>query len=451
MKYHSTNKNCEPVIFKQALLQGQASDKGLFMPDFVPTLSINEIDSFKKMDYPDIAFKVLTKFLKEEVPESELKSIIYEAYNFIIPIENISNNLYIMRLDQGPTLSFKDFATRLMARLMSYFLKKENKKIIILVATSGDTGSAVADAYANQDDIRVIILFPKHEVSKIQRKQMTTYGRNIYTIALSGKFDDCQLFVKRAFADSSLSHINLSSANSINIGRLLPQIVYYFYAYSRINKKGEPIVFSVPSGNFGNLMGGVIAKNMGIPVKKFIVAVNENDEFVKFFNSSIYKPIIPSKNCISNAMNVGHPSNLARLIELYGGQIDETGKIIKIPDMGKISKDFFPVSVSDSETIDTIKNTYEKFRVIIEPHGAVAWKGVLTYLKSYPDKDIPIVSLETAHPSKFPRQLNKLDIYPVKPRSLMNIETKNEINCVEMENKYIKFRKYLINFGGKNE
>jgi threonine synthase len=441
MKYHSTNKNCKSRTFKHALLKGLANDKGLFMPDHVPRLSSEEIDSFRHMKYHEIAFNVLYKFLKRDIPKDVLKLIIDEAYNFPVPIEEVYHNVYILRLDQGPTLSFKDFAARLMARLMNYYLKEENKKIIILVATSGDTGSAIADAYFDQDNTEVIILFPKNEVSSIQRKQMTTYGRNIYTIALEGKFDDCQNFVKKAFSDVELNYLNLSSANSINIGRLLPQIVYYFYAFSRIDSK--EIVFSVPSGNFGNLMGGIIARTMGLPVKKFIVAVNENDEFVRFFQSTKYKPIIPSINCISNAMNVGNPSNFTRLIELYGGHMSEKGKMIVLPDIKKIHNDFFPVSVTDQNTILTIQKVYKKYNTIVEPHGAVAWKGVEKYLEKYPDERVPIVSLETAHPSKFPSQLEKLYIKLKKPYTLVKLEQKEEVNFSKMKNNYTKFKNYL--------
>lgn len=445
MKYYSTNKKSEKVSFMQALIMGLAPDRGLFMPEQIPKLTIEQLDSFEDMEYSEIAFNIINKFLKNDIPKDELKKIVYDAYDFSIPIEKVKNNVHIMRLDQGPTASFKDFAARFMARIMNYFLKKENRKLKILVATSGDTGSAVADAFFRQENIKVVILFPKNEVSERQRKQMTTYGENISVFAVDAKFDDCQKIVKRAFSDPELSSLNLSSANSINIGRLLPQIVYYFYAYSRI--KSDEIIFSVPSGNFGDLTGGMIAKQMGLPIKKFIVAVNENNEFPLFLESGDYKPISPSIKCLSNAMNVGHPSNFSRLIDIYEGQIDENGLIIKMPDMKRLREDIFSISVSDAETIETIKSVFERYKTIIEPHGAVAWKGVEEYLKKYPDESSPIISFETAHPAKFPEELNKLGIFPEAPASLADIDAREERNCIEMDNDYSVFKQFLKNSG----
>jgi threonine synthase len=243
----------------------------------------------------------------------------------------VYDHIHVLRLDQGPTASFKDFAARMMARLMGRFLKEDGQQLTILTATSGDTGSAVAHAFHKIPGVRVIVLFPIAEVSVSQRKLMTTLRDNIRTIAVDGKFDDCQAMVKRAFADPALKHIPLSSANSINIGRLLPQSVYYFYAASRIAKPGEPMVFSIPSGNFGDAMGAVVAREMGLPVKKIIAPVNDNDEFPRFLATGRYEKISPSRNSVSNAMNVGHPSNLARLVAVYGGQMDEAGKSTSSP------------------------------------------------------------------------------------------------------------------------
>jgi threonine synthase len=262
-----------------------------------------------------------------------------------VPVEKADDLDYILRLDRGPTASFKDFAARMMARLMQHFLSMEGRNLTILTATSGDTGSAVANAFLGLKNIDVIILFPAGEITDIQRKQMTTLKKNIKVLAVNGKFDDCQHLVKTAFRDPALSHIPLSSANSINIGRLLPQSVYYFHAWAELSGNEKPVVFSVPSGNFGNLMGGVIAKKMGLPVEKFIIATNENDEVPVYFRSGNYRPIVPSLNCISSAMNVGHPSNLARLIAVYGGVMDEKGNISSAPDMDKMVKDFFSVSI----------------------------------------------------------------------------------------------------------
>jgi len=432
MKFYSTNLKSGEVSFKEALLKGQAPDKGLYMPKEIPKFSEKEIENFKNKEYWEIAFAIIKRFV-DNLPDEELIKICKETYNFPVPLEKVNGKIHLMGLDNGPTASFKDFAARMMARLMNYFCAKENKKLTILTATSGDTGSAVANAFYGSKNIKMMVLFPKNEVSERQRKQMTTLGGNVVTIAMDGKFDDCQALVKKAFADKDLEKLNLSSANSINIGRLIPQSVYYFYAYSRIKNE----FFSVPSGNFGDLMGGLLAKNMGLPVN-FIVAVNENDEFPKFLQTGKYMPIKPSKNCLSNAMNVGHPSNLARLIALYGGQMDETGKINKIPDMKKIKEDMFATSITDSETRKTIKEVYDRYQVILEPHGAVAYAAAEKYEKN------KIVCLETAHPAKFPEIIREeTGIDPKLPESMKNLEKKKE-NFIKIENDYIKFKEFLL-------
>ncbi len=352
-----------------------------------------------------------------------------------------------MRLDQGRTASFKDFAARMMGRLMQYYLKKENRSLLILTATSGDTGSAIANAFYGLENIKVAILFPEDEVTDRQRKQMTTLHKNIHVIALKGKFDNCQAIVKRAFADNELDYLELSSANSINIGRLIPQSVYYFWAFAKLaNSISDEIIFSVPSGNFGDLMGGIIAKHMGLPVYKFVISTNENDEVPKYFNEGFYKTIDPSRNCISSAMNVGHPSNLARIISLYGGQMDENGNIHKSPDKDKLKKDMFAVSINDNETRETIKQVYYRHKIILEPHGAVGWAGLQHYFTDNPKDNYPYqlsVMLETAHPAKFPQEINSiLGIDPVLPASLLNLENKEE-QMVNMENNYEGFKEFL--------
>ena len=330
MYFHSTNFNSSVVDFKTAVLQGQALDKGLYMLNEIPRLSYKTIDSFKNMDFIDIAIKIISEFIGDLISGEYLQQIVSNALNFEIPVEYITNNDYLCYLDRGPTCSFKDFGARMLARIMEHFLEVDNKNITILTATSGDTGGAVAQAFYKMSRIKVIVLYPKNEISDLQRKQMTTLGENITAFGVKGKFDDCQKLVKTAFADKELHHINLSSANSINFGRLIPQTLYYFWSYSRIvTDRHEKVIFSVPSGNFGNLTGGLIAKKMGLPIKKFISAVNENNEFPSFLRTGIYTKVEPSINCISNAMNVGHPSNLARIFDLYGGQIDEKGVIHK--------------------------------------------------------------------------------------------------------------------------
>ncbi|MEA3478531.1 MAG: threonine synthase, partial [Bacteroidota bacterium] len=382
-------------------------------------------------------------------PNKDLKRIVKDAYDYDVPLEKAVGNKYIMRLDQGPTASFKDFAARMMGRLMQYYIDKESRKLLILTATSGDTGSAIANAFYGLDNIGVVVLFPEKEVTTRQRKQMTTLGKNVQTIALDTKFDDCQALVKEAFADPDLEHLDLSSANSINIGRLIPQIVYYFYAFARLRKgtNNDDVIFSVPSGNFGDMMGGMLAMKMGLPVKRFIIAVNENDEFPHYVNTGEYKKIEPSKNCISSAMNVGHPSNLSRLVALYGGVMDEKGHISKQADMENMRKDIFAVSINDKQTRKTIRKAYERHGVLLEPHGAVGWAGLWKFLdkegKQYPEDQL-YVSLETAHPAKFPEEINKiLGVDPELPPSLEGLEGKKE-QFDYLENDYEAFKKYLL-------
>ncbi|TAL62455.1 MAG: threonine synthase, partial [Bacteroidetes bacterium] len=281
--YYSTNLRSPEVSFKEALLKGLAPDGGLYLPDSIPFISTEELESFSDKEYHEIAFIVLNKILGTEIDKDDLQKLCLEAYNFNVPLERVYNRNYIMRLDQGPTASFKDFAARMMSRLMQHFLQLNNQHLTILTATSGDTGSAVASAFYGLRNINVIILYPCNEVTLMQRKQMTTIQENIKVIAIDGKFDDCQNLVKKAFMDPSLSQLSLSSANSINIGRLLPQSIYYFYAWANLSEGGDDkAVFSVPSGNFGNLMGGLLARRMGLPVKKFIISTNDNNEVPEF-------------------------------------------------------------------------------------------------------------------------------------------------------------------------
>lgn len=443
MKLESTNKESPAVTFKEALIQGLAPDKGLYMPkDALPVFSIEDLESHKGKEYHEIAFDILKKILKGEIEEGALEDICKDAYNFEVPLEKLDESTYIMRLDQGPTASFKDFAARMMARLIEHYLKGEDKEMTILTATSGDTGSAVAHAFYNLKNIRVVVLYPKDEVSDRQRKQMTTLGKNITAISVDGKFDDCQAMVKKAFSDHDLGHLNLSSANSINIGRLIPQTIYYFYAYSRLDNP-ETIIFSIPSGNFGNMMGCVLAKKMGLPVKKIIAAVNENNEVPVFLKTGIYKKIVPSKNCLSNAMNVGHPSNFARVISFYGGEMDEKGIIKKMPELDKLLGDLYSISVTDEQTKMTIRTIYEKHKTVVEPHGAVGLSGLESYRKMSGD-DSPAVCLETAHPAKFPLEIVKLTgVEPEVPDSLLAVEGKEEhVDSIGAD--YSEFKCFLL-------
>ena len=398
--------------------------------------------SLKDETYPEIAFRLLGRILEGEVDEASLRAIVYDAYDYDVPLEKVDNITYIMRLDRGPTSSFKDFAARMMARLMQYYLKKENRKLTILTATSGDTGSAVAHAFYGLGNIDVIVLFPRTEVSDRQRKQMTTLGKNITALSVEGKFDDCQTMVKQAFGDDELKHMNLSSANSINIGRLIPQSIYYFYSYLKLRDYPEEIVFSIPSGNFGNMMGCVLAKTMGLPVRKIVAAVNENDEVPSFLDTGRYGKIEPSRNCLSNAMNVGHPSNLARLITIYGGEMDEKGNIHRLPDMEKLKQDIYSVPVTDEDTKVTMREFYERHNILIEPHGAVGIKGLMEYRKATKDQTLA-VTLETADPAKFPAEMKAvIGIEPEPPQHLREIESRIE-HMEHLTTDYEQLKDYL--------
>ena len=445
IQFFSTNGHPVRVDFKAALLMGQAPDKGLFMPEQIPCLPSSLIDEFPGMRYPEIAREVMRPYLEHLISDQALRGMLQDAYNFEVPVERVFDGKCILRLDRGPTCSFKDFAARAMGRLVQHFLKEEGRSIIILTATSGDTGSAVAHAFFGLDNVKVVVLFPEKEVTERQRRQMTTLGKNIFPLAVEGKFDDCQALVKRAFADPDLSALNLSSANSINIGRLLPQAVYYFYARSRVAGPGEKVIFSVPSGNFGDLMGGLLAMNMGLGVKKFVVATNENDEFPRFMQTGVYEPIRPSKNCISNAMNVGHPSNLARLFSLYGGQMDEAGHVGRQPDLSAMRRDLYAVSISDEETRKTIREAYLGHRTLLEPHGAVAWAGLMRYLQECGDYN-PCISLETADPAKFPDEIVRATgINPPLPPAMARLDELEE-SFERIDGEYASLKALLKRF-----
>jgi len=443
---NSTNLKAEPVSFEGALLKGIAPDGGLFMPREIPAFTAEQIRAFSAMKYHEIAFEVGKKFLAGEIPDADLARIVEDAYDFDVPLEPVFDNKFVMRLDRGPTASFKDFAARMMGRLMQFFLGRRGGRLLILTATSGDTGSAIANAFYGLDNIEVVVLFPEKEVTARQRKQMTTLGKNVSIIAIDGKFDDCQALVKRAFADPELADMSLSSANSINIGRLVPQSIYYFYAFSRL-RAGAPdddIVFSVPSGNFGDLCGGLIAMKMGLAVRKFVVATNENDEFPRFLEGGEYHKIDPSRNCISSAMNVGHPSNVPRLVALYGGVMDEKGVIHSMPNMGAIRRDMFAVSIDDHSTERTIAEAWETHSLLLEPHGAVGWAGLMRYLeRGEVDSGQLCVSLETAHPAKFPEKIREiLGFDPELPPSLEGLEQKPE-TFDRLNNDYGEFKAWL--------
>lgn len=442
MMFYSTNRKAPQVSLKDALLAGQAPDRGLYMPETIHHIPLNEIRSWRDKSYFEIAFAVLKRYTQEVIPEPVLLELCKECYNFDVPLEHVDERRYIMRLDQGPTASFKDFAARMMARMMRYFLEKEQSDLVILTATSGDTGSAVAHAFHNVERIQMVVLFPRSEVSDRQRKQMTTLGGNVTVISVDAKFDDCQTMVKKAFTDSDLQQIHFSSANSINIGRLLPQTVYYFYAYARLNKEGEQIIFSIPSGNFGDMMGGLLAWRMGLPASRYVIATNANDEFPRYLAAGRYEKIVPSRVCISNAMNVGHPSNLARVVALYGGMMDETGQILTQPDLRTMRKELYAVSIGDKATRDTIRSAYDNYKMILEPHGAVAWAGLREYFKDHENTGFA-VSIETAHPAKFPEEIVRIiGAEPSLPVSLQGLDKKEE-HYKSIDNDYNQFKGLL--------
>jgi threonine synthase len=433
IRYYSTNRNLDPsagripykgtVSFKEALLKGQAPDEGLFMPVAIPSLDIDEIMALKGAPYKAAAALVAGAFLSDDIDAPVLEGVVADAYNFPVPIEKVTERLYLLRLDQGPTASFKDFAARMMARLMSYF-RASGKRLNVLVATSGDTGSAVGEAYKGLSGIDVHILYPRTEVSDMQKKQLDTIGANVRAISIDGKFDDCQNLVKQAFSDPDLEKFNLTSANSINFGRILPQIVYYVYCYAQLAGRGEDIVFCVPSGNFGDALGCEFARRMGLPVKKLIMPTNANDEFPRFLETGVYEKISPSRAAISNAMNVGNPSNLARFFDLYGGTVDRLGIVHRMPDLAEMRRRIYSVSVGDDETRETIKRVFQDHGVILEPHGAVGWHGLTSYLAASGDP-AACVCLETAHPAKFPEEIEALlGFMPDLPQSMAGLAQK---------------------------
>lgn len=449
--YQSTNRELnkgrikgfrEKVPFKEALFMGQAPDKGLFMPTVIPEISKKEILKLRGEPYHTVAYKIINKFLSGEIEDNELKAMTERAYPFDIPFERLDSDIFVVRLDKGPTGSFKDFAARIMAQLMHKF-KPEHRKITVLVATSGDTGSAIGEAYKGLEGIKTYLLYPAQEVSPIQKKQLDSIGKNVKSIAVDGKFDDCQNLVKEAFADSGLKDLNLTSANSINIGRILPQIAYYFFSYINIINRMQPVIFSIPSGNLGNSLSCELARRMGLPVKKIIIATNENDEFPRFLKSGVYQKIEPSLKCISNAMNVGNPSNLARYFDLYGGILDKDGIVYRSLDRQEMNRRLYSVAINDEETVKTIRNIFKKYHLVIEPHGAVGIAALMKFFEK--NEKILSICMETAHPAKFPDIIKReLNISLPLPDFMRRISRRTgRPDC--LPNDYRQFKEYLLN------
>lgn len=386
MKYYSLNNNSHKVNFQQAVVEGLAPDRSLYFPETITPLPDSFFANIEKLSHEEIAYEAIKQFVGDEIPETELKHIIAETLCFDFPCVQVEDNVFSLELFHGPTMAFKDVGARFMSRCLGYFNRNDDKHVTVLVATSGDTGGAVASGFLSIKGVEVIILYPSGKVSDIQERQLTTLGRNIKALQVDGVFDDCQDMVKKAFLDENLKHKNLTSANSINIARWLPQMFYIFFAYQQLKKHNKPIILSCPSGNFGNICAGIMAKKMGLPIAHFVASTNTNDTVPRFLEEGIYDPK-PSVATISNAMDVGNPSNFIRIQELYHNNLSE------------FEKDFSSYSFTDAETEITIKDIYNKTKYIAEPHGAVGYLGLKKEMAKQPNS--VGVFLETAHPIKF--------------------------------------------------
>ena len=387
MKYFSLNHNAPKVSFQEAVIQGLAPDQGLYFPEHLTPISASFFDKIETLSNEEIAFQVIHEFVGDEIPEINLRQIITETLCFDFPLVKVENNIYSLELFHGPTMAFKDVGARFMSRCLAYFNSdKKGAKNTVIVATSGDTGGAVANGFLGVEGVDVVILYPSGKVSDIQERQLTTLGKNITALEVDGDFDACQEMVKKAFLDDSLSYKNLTSANSINIARWLPQMFYFFFAYKQLKAENKPLIFSCPSGNFGNICAGIIAKKLGLPIKHFVASTNVNDTVPRFLEEGLYDPK-PSKATISNAMDVGNPSNFIRIQAMYKN------------DLSEFKKDFSSFSFSDTETEIALQTIYNSSGYIAEPHGVVGYLGLKKELENHPS-DIGIF-LETAHPIKF--------------------------------------------------
>ena len=432
MKYYSTNNKSTQATLQEAVVKGLASDRGLYMPEVIKSLPDSFFEEMKDLSFQEVAYVVADAFFGEDVEAEDLKKIVYETLNFDVPLVHVNDNIYSLELFHGPTLAFQDVGARFMSRLLGYFIKKEGQKDVnVLVATSGDTGSAVANGFLGVDGIHVYVLYPKGKVSPIQECQFTTLGQNITALEIDGVFDDCQALVKSAFMDEELNKkMYLTSANSINVARFLPQAFYYFYAVAQLHKLGKKdnIVICVPSGNFGNITAGLFGKRMGMPVKRFIAANNRNDVFFQYLNSGVYTPKA-SVQTIANAMDVGDPSNFARVLDLYGHSHEA------------IKNDISGCTYTDEQISETLLDCYRKHGYLLDPHGAVGYRALSEYLES----DEVGVFLETAHPAKFKdtvdRILGEEISIPEKLQAFMK-GTKQSIN---LPKDFASFKAFLMN------
>lgn len=432
MLYYNTSNNNEKYSFSEALIRGIAPKMGLFFPENIPLLSSRFLSELTSFSSEEIAFEVASQFIGDEIDEKSLEKIVAETLNFPIPLVETEENFYSLELFHGPTCAFKDVGARFMSRCLNYFTENRNRPLTILVATSGDTGSAVANGFYGLDGVEVIILYPSGKVSKLQEKQLTTLGRNITALEVKGVFDDCQWLVKQAFMDEELAQkMDLTSANSINIGRLIPQSFYYFIALSELADKQGDVFVSVPSGNFGNLTAGLMAKRMGLGIKKFIASTNINKIVPDYLNTGIFEPRA-SIQTISNAMDVGNPNNFPRMMELYGKSIEE------------IKKDVAGFYFTDEETMAAMAEAYKNTGYMLDPHGAVAYQGLKKYLETHRGTGI---FLETAHPAKFGEVVKQATGIEVEIPLSLRESLEREKVFVPMGIDYKEFKEYLMSRG----
>lgn len=431
MKYYSTNKQAPLASLEEAVVKGLASDKGLFMPMTIRRLPQEFYDEIDSLSFQEIAYRVADAFLGEDVPAEILKEIVYDTLNFDVPLVQVKDNIYSLELFHGPTLAFKDVGGRFMARLLSYFIRKEGRKQVnVLVATSGDTGSAVANGFLGVEGIHVYVLYPKGKVSEIQEKQFTTLGQNITALEVDGTFDDCQALVKAAFMDSELNErLLLTSANSINVARFLPQAFYYFYAYAQLKRAGRAAnaVICVPSGNFGNITAGLFGKKMGLPIRRFIAANNRNDIFYQYLQTGQYNPR-PSVATIANAMDVGDPSNFARVLDLYGDS------------HAAVAAEISGSTYTDGQIRETVKTVWQETGYLLDPHGACGFRALEEGLQPGETG----VFLETAHPAKFLQTVEAIIGTEVEIPAKLRAFMKGEKQSLSMTKEFADFKSYLL-------
>lgn len=429
MKYFSLNHNSKSTLFHDAVKRGLAPDRGLYFPETIPQLPQSFFDGIEKMSIPEMAYRVIKPYVGNQILKEKLMEIVSETLDFDFPIIAITDNIAALELFQGPTLAFKDVGARFMARSLGHLNRDSNEKITVLVATSGDTGGAVANGFLGVEGINVVILYPKGKVSEIQEKQLTTLGQNITALEVDGVFDDCQEMVKTAFLDTGLSSVNLTSANSINVARWLPQMFYYFIAYRALKSKNKRLVFSVPSGNFGNICAGIMGQQMGLPIDHFIASTNVNDAVPRYLETGTYDPM-PTIQTISNAMDVGNPSNFVRIQKIFNN------------DAVKMKKNISGYRYTDQETRKALKEIYDLKNYIADPHGAVGYLGLKEYLNEQKE-DLYGVFLETAHPVKFLDSVNKtLKLEVEIPERLKDTLAKEKVSVPIKD--YSELKAYLL-------